>query len=134
MNKRAKDYLAKAHQLDPEDMQITEDWLETLPYPEQLEQVKKNAGDHPKDFEANRITYLTAVAQRKPWVLASGMKPAEIKILPYGKEITGVYDINRDGPISISKGYGLQVKFNDRASAVLLLDTGAGGITIGRKL
>jgi predicted aspartyl protease len=28
----------------------------------------------------------------------------------------------------------VQVKFNDRASATLLVDTGAGGITIGRKL
>jgi predicted aspartyl protease len=62
------------------------------------------------------------------------LKPAELKILPYGKELTGVYDINRSGPQNISKGYGLQVKFNDRAGAVLLLDTGAGGITIGRKL
>jgi tetratricopeptide (TPR) repeat protein/predicted aspartyl protease len=134
MNKRAKETFAKAHQLDPEDKQITEEWLETLPYAEQLEAVKKAAGDHPKEEEANRIAYLSAVAQKKPWILASERKPTEIKIQPYGKEITGVYDINRSGPATISKGYGLQVKFNDRASAVLLLDTGAGGITIGRKL
>src|SRR6185312_5874363 len=37
MNKRAKDTFAKAHQLDPEDEQIFEYWVETLPYAEQLE-------------------------------------------------------------------------------------------------
>lgn len=134
MNKRAKETFAKAHQLDPDDGQIFEYWVETLPYAEQLEAVKKEAGDHPTDAEANRIKYLTALAEKKPWILASELKPTELKILPYGRELTGVYDINRSGPVSISKGYGLQVKFNDRASAVLLLDTGAPGITIGRKL
>ncbi|HEY2389531.1 MAG TPA: aspartyl protease family protein [Candidatus Angelobacter sp.] len=134
MNKRAKDTFAKAHELDSNNGLIAEYWLETLPYAEQLEVVKKAAGDHPSDGEANRIAYLTALAQKKPWVLASEFKPTEVKILPYGKEITGVNDINRNGPVSISKGYGLGMKFNDRASATLLLDTGASGITIGRKL
>jgi tetratricopeptide (TPR) repeat protein len=134
MNKRAKETFAKAHQLDPEDGQIFEYWVETLPYAEQLEAIKKSAGDHPTEAETNRIRYLTALAAKKPWVLASELKPTELKVLPYGRELTGVYDINRSGPMNINKGYGLQVKFNDRASAVLLLDTGAPGITIGRKL
>src|SRR5947209_17593606 len=134
MNKRAKDAYAKAHQLDPEAGQITDKCMETLPYAEALEAVKKSAGEHPDHEEENRISLLSAVAQKKPWMLASELKPTELKLLPYGRELTGVYDISRDGPMNISKGYGLQVKFNDRANAVLLLDTGAGGITIGRKL
>ncbi len=134
MNKRAKDTFAKAHQLDPEDEQIFEYWVETLPYAEQLEAIKKSAGDHPTDVQANQIKYLTALAGKQPWILTSEFKPTELKVMPYGRELTGVYDINRNGPMNISKGFGLQVKFNDRASAVLLLDTGAGGITIGRKL
>jgi tetratricopeptide (TPR) repeat protein len=134
MNKRAKDTFAKAHQLDPEDEQIFEYWVETLPYAERLEAIKKSAGDHPSDEDANRIKYLTALAGKKPWILASELNPTELKVMPYGRELTGVYDINRNGPMNISKGFGLQVKFNDRASAVLLLDTGAPGITIGRKL
>jgi tetratricopeptide (TPR) repeat protein len=124
MHKRAKERFAKAHQLDPEDGQIFEYWVETLPYAEQLDAIKKEAGSSPTEAEANRIKYLTALAGKKPWVLASELKPAELKVLPYGRELTGVYDINRSGPMNISKGYGLQVKFNDRASAVLLLDTG----------
>jgi predicted aspartyl protease len=34
----------------------------------------------------------------------------------------------------VARGFGLTVKFNDRASALLLLDTRAGGISIGNKL
>ena len=134
MNKQAKQTFAKAHQLDPEDEQIFEYWVETLPYAEQLETIKKSAGDHPSDAEANRIKYLTALAGKHPWTLTSELKPTELKAVPYGKELAGVYDISRNGPMNVSKGYGLQVKFYDRASAVLLLDTGAPGITIGRKL
>ncbi|HZD93744.1 MAG TPA: tetratricopeptide repeat protein, partial [Candidatus Sulfotelmatobacter sp.] len=131
MNKRAKDVYIKAHQLDPDDEQITDKWLESLPYADALEALKKTAGGAEKN---NRIALLSALAQRKPWVLASELKPTELKMQPYGRELAGVYDIKRNGPMNVSKGYGLPVRFNDRAGAVLLLDTGAGGITIGRKL
>jgi Tfp pilus assembly protein PilF/predicted aspartyl protease len=134
LNKRAKDAYTKAHQLDPDDKEIAEHWMETLPYAERLEAAKKAGGGHLMADEANEIAFLTAVAQKKPWVLASELKRTELKIVPYGKELTGVYDINRSGPVQIPKGFGLNVRFNDKAGAVLLLDTGAGGITIGRKL
>jgi len=131
MNKRAKENYAKAHQLDPEDGEITRYWLETLTYAEQLEQLKKMNGD--PDETANTRRYLTALAEKKPWVLVNEIKPMEIKMPQFGRKVEYVYDVDRS-PKTISKGYGLQVKFNDRASADLLLDTGAGGITIGRKL
>jgi tetratricopeptide (TPR) repeat protein len=131
MNKRAKENFARAHQLDPEDGEITRHWLDTLPYAEQLDQLKKMDAD--PDEKANSNRYLTALAGKKPWVLVTEIKPTEIKMPQYGRKVDYVYDVDR-GPKTISKGYGLQVKFNDRASAELLLDTGAGGITIGRKL
>jgi len=131
LNKKAKDTFALAHQLDPEDGQITRSWLNTLPYAEQLEQFKKM--DFDTDEKSNRQRLLTALAAKKPWVLASEIKPMEIKMPHYGRKVEYSYDIDRS-PTTISTGYGLQVKFNDRASADLLLDTGAGGITIGRKL
>jgi tetratricopeptide (TPR) repeat protein len=132
MKKRAKENFTRAYQLDPEDAEISEDWLETLPYSEQLEQLKKMNGE--RDGSGSRRRYLTAVVQKKPWVLASEIRPMEMKMQAYGREVTGVYDINRSEPQTISQGFGLQVRFNDRAGAVLLLDTGAGGITIGRRL
>ena len=131
LNKRAKENFVRAHQLDPEDGEITRYWLETLPYAERLEQAKKLDGD--ADEMANSRRYLAALAEKKPWVLATEIKPMEIKMPQYGRKVEYVYDVDRS-PKTISKGYGLQVKFNDRATAELLLDTGAGGITIGRKL
>lgn len=132
MNKRAKENYAKAHQLDPEDGQITRYWLDTLPYAERLEQDKKTEGD--PDNKANMRRYLTAAAEKKPWVMVTELKPMEIKMPLYGRNLAGVYDIDRSGPKNIYEGYGVQVKFNDRSSAMLLVDTGAGGIVIGRKL
>jgi tetratricopeptide (TPR) repeat protein len=89
MNKRAKEAFAKAHQLDPEDEQIFEYWVETLPYAEQLEAVKKSAGDHPSDDDANRIKYLTALAGKQPWILTSELKPTELKVMPYAGNSPG---------------------------------------------
>jgi tetratricopeptide (TPR) repeat protein len=132
MNKRAKENFAKAHQLDPEDGEITRRWLETLPYAERLEQEKKTGGD--PDNKADMSRYLTALADKKPWSMVNESKPMEIKMPLYGRNLTGVQDITRNGPKHIYEGYSLQVKFNDRASAMLLMDTGAGGIVIGRKL
>jgi tetratricopeptide (TPR) repeat protein len=134
MHKQAKSAFAKAHQLDPDDKQIWADWLDTLPYSEQLEAVKKTSGDHLTEREQAHIDYLSAAAQKKPWVLVSEIKPTEIKMQPWGRGQAFVDKGYLVGAMPISKGYGLQVKFNDRTGAVLLLDTGAGGIVIGRKL
>jgi tetratricopeptide (TPR) repeat protein len=134
MHKRAKDMYARAHELDSEDSRIFHEWLSTLPRGEQLETLKKYVADHPSERDANRLKYLQARGDKRIWALESEVNPTEIKMLPYGRKLAGVNDIMRDQPKTISKGYGLSVKFNDSASAVLLLDTGAGGITIGRKL
>ncbi|HZE81179.1 MAG TPA: aspartyl protease family protein [Candidatus Polarisedimenticolia bacterium] len=132
MNKRAKENYARAHQVDPEDGEITRYWLETLTYAERLEQDKKTEGD--PDNKANMRRYLTAVAEKKPWLMVNEIKPMEIKMPLYGRNLAGVQDISRSGPKAIYEGYGLQVRFNDRSSAMLLVDTGAGGIVIGRRL
>src|SRR5689334_23051894 len=134
MNKRAKETFAKAHELDPNDDQISQYWLETLSYAERLEQVKKMAGDHPTPQESARIELLTAVAKKKPWVLTTEIKPTEIKMLPYGSSQVGAFTGHSEGVANIHKGFALGVRFNDRVSADILLDTGAGGIVLGRKL
>lgn len=134
MRKTAASAFAKAHELDPKDPQIFEFWLDSLPRGQQLEELKKHVGPNPDEDQARHIKYLAAIAEKKPDELITPIKPLELKMAPYGREQAGVYDINRSGPVTVSKGYGLQVKFNDRASSVLLLDTGASGVTIGSKL
>jgi Flp pilus assembly protein TadD len=130
LRKQARFAFATAHQLDPDDGQIYEYWLDSLPPTQQLEEAKKRG----ESANSRQMKYLRAITQKKPWVLASELKPTEIKMFPYGREEGGGNDIRRDGPILHSKGYALRVKINDRVSAALLLDTGAGGITLGRNL
>jgi tetratricopeptide (TPR) repeat protein len=134
MNKRAKDTFAKAHELDPSDSEITDYWLDSLPYTEHLDQLKKMAGDHPSPREKEQIELLTAVPHKKPWALTNEIKSAEIKMLPYGDSHAGVFTGNSEGVARVHKGFGLSLKFNDRISADILLDTGAHGLIIGRKL
>ena len=92
------------------------------------------SGEYPTEGQTNRLKFASAIAEKKPWVLSGAVRPTEIKMPPIGKELMGVYDISRSAPMNVSTGFGLQVKFNDRASADLLLDTGASGIAIGTKL
>lgn len=134
MRKHAKEAYAQAHSFDPNDGQIFGHWLDTLPYPERLQALKKHAGEHPTKNEQAEIKFLAAVSERKPWVLAGDVKKAELKMLPYGRELAAIDTDSRIGAQAVSKGYGLHVKFNDRASATLLLDTGAYGVVIGRGL
>jgi tetratricopeptide (TPR) repeat protein len=134
LNKRARDTYIKAHQLDPSDPQITDKWLQSLSYAEALKEKKKLAGDHPDKQDANMLALLDAFASKKTWELASEIKPVEINMPPYGKSQAYAFTGHSEGVANIHAGFGLNVKFNDRASATLLLDTGAGGIVIGRKL
>jgi len=123
---------AKAHEADPKDRQIYDLWLSSLPDAEKLEMARKSAGDHATEREQQRIKFLSTVVEKKPWVLTGEPRRAELKMQLYGRTLQDG-GINR-GPMMIAKGFGLDIKFNDRASATLLLDTGASGITIGRKL
>ncbi len=94
--------------------------------------MKKNGSGSPRERE--RIGYLETAVQKKPWQLVSEIKPTVIPMLPYGREQSFVDKGAQIGYRPVAKGFGLSVKFNDRASSTLLLDTGAGGITIGHKL
>jgi tetratricopeptide (TPR) repeat protein len=138
MRKQGAGAIAKAHELDPEDEQIYETWIETLPRAQQLQAMKKYVGDHPSGRQAEEIKLLTAIAEKKPWALTTGIKASEVKMVMVGNKEAYTTDvsssISSNGPIHIGKGYGLQVKFNGRVSADILLDTGADGLVIGSKL
>ena len=87
MNKRAKETFAKAHELDPDDRQITEYWLETLPYAEQLEIEKKAAGDHPtKRRGEQNCLYFSCVLRRSRGYWPATLNPLKSRYVPYGKE------------------------------------------------
>lgn len=135
LRKRAKDAFAKAHELDASDEQIFERWLDTLSFTDQLEAFKKHVGEHPTEREAAHLKFLNELAKRKPFLLASEAGRAEIKIEKSGRKIVSVGNAaSQMGGRTVGKGFAVHVKFNGGAGADLLLDTGADGILIGRKL
>src|SRR5947199_3940505 len=82
------------------------------------------------------VTILIAMSEKKPWVVVGGVRPVQLRMEPYGRELAAV-DIskaNQGGAMARAKGFSLQARFNDRVGATLLLDTGATGILIGNKL
>lgn len=146
--RRSREAFARARELAPDDGDILFYWAAGLRYPQNVAELERHLGEFRDDAERERhereyVDFLKALAGRKVWVPARDVQQAEIKLHP----------IFADGPIaqqdnasplaapSITssadarlRGYSLQVKLNGRARASVMLDTGASGLTISRKL
>jgi tetratricopeptide (TPR) repeat protein len=125
--KRSREAFTKAHELDGDDGDILYRWAVVQDYPENVAGLETHLAAYRSDADTERhereyLDLIKAIAGRKIWILASGIVPSEIKL-----------EQMLIGPGQV-RGVGLKVRFNDIASARLLLDTGAGGITIGRKM
>ena len=127
--RKAYDQLEKAHQIAPTDIEVQRAWISRLPRKERLAAVEAYlAGPHPDDEEDTKhwmeyLDFLSATADKPIHAcrLVSKVEQTEIKLE------TIYADAHR------MRGIGLSVKLNDRG-AHLLLDTGAGGILVNRKL
>jgi len=125
---KAKDDFDRAHELDPEDGDALYHWSVRQPYPENVNGLEKHLADFRNDPERERhereyIAFLKALAGRKVWTLAHDVDQSDVRLQPV---ITRL----QDGP----RAYSLSVRLNDRTSANVMLDTGASGLTISRKL
>ncbi|HEU4417131.1 MAG TPA: aspartyl protease family protein [Candidatus Angelobacter sp.] len=125
---KAKAAVAKAHELDPDDGDALYEWAVRQPYPLNIEGLEKHLAEFHNDPETDRRErefkdFLNALAGRKVWVPARQVPRAEINLesLPMG-------------PGMSPRGYGVRVRLNDRATVTLMLDTGASGVIITRKL
>jgi thioredoxin-like negative regulator of GroEL/predicted aspartyl protease len=128
--RRAYDQLQSAHEIAPDDIEVQRAWLSMLPRKERLAAMEAYLdGPHPDDEEETKwmteyLEFLKATAD-KPihgCRLASKVEQTETKLeTMYGP------DAHR------MRGIGLSVKLNDR-NVHLLLDTGAGGIMVSRKV
>ncbi len=119
-----------AHEIAPDDIEVQRAWLGMLPRKERLAALEAYlAGSHPDDEEETKrmteyLDFLKATVD-KPihgCRLVSKVEQTETKL-----ETLYAEDIRR------MRGIGLSVKLNDR-NVHLLLDTGAGGIMVGRKV
>jgi tetratricopeptide (TPR) repeat protein len=125
---KSKAAIAKAHELDPDDGDALYEWAIRQPYPQNVAALEKHLAEFHNDAETERhereyAEFVKAIAGRKVWVPAREVERTEIKL-----ELLTV------GPGMARRGYGLRVRLNDRATVTLLLDTGASGIIITRKL
>ena len=119
-----------AHEFAPDDIEVQRAWLSMLPRKERLAALEAYlTGSHPDDEEETKwmtetLEFLKATAD-KPihrCRLVSKVEQTETKL-----ETVYAADERR------MRGIGLSVKLNDR-NVHLLLDTGAGGIMVSRKV
>src|SRR6202049_1690934 len=127
---KAYDQLQKAHEIAPDSIEVQRAWLTMLPRKERLAALEAYlGGPHPDDEEETRrmteyLEFLKATADKPVHAcrLVSKVEQTETKLETiYGADVHRIQAI------------GLSVKLNDR-NTHLLLDTGAGGIMVSRKV
>lgn len=128
--RKAYDQLEQAHEIAPDDIEVQRAWLGMLPRKERLAAMEAYlAGPHPDDEEETKrmmeyLEFLRATAEKPIHAcrLVSKVEQTETKL-----ETMYASDSRR------MRGIGLSVKLNER-NVHLLLDTGAGGILVSRKI
>ena len=128
--RKAYDELHSAHEIAPDDIEVQRAWLSTLPRKERLAAMEAYlGGPHPDDEEETKwmtqyLEFLKATVDKPIHAcrLVSKVEQTETKLeTMYGADGRRM------------RGIGLSAKLNDR-NVLLLLDTGAGGIMVGRKV
>jgi tetratricopeptide (TPR) repeat protein len=128
--RKAYDQLQSAHEVAPENIEVQRAWMRMLPRKERLDALQAYlSGPHPDDEEETKgmteyLEFLKATADKPVHAcrLVSKVEQTETSL-----ETMYAMDAHR------LRGIGLSVKLNDR-NTHLLLDTGAGGIMVSRKV
>ena len=129
MYKSAKKMIDKAHELDPLDPDIQEEWIGTLSRSERIEYLERSmAGDNNWDSDqrsdvASYLQYLRERAKQKNGSchLVSKVTRTETPLVPLLIDPTHL------------RGFAISVVLNGRKNS-LLLDTGASGILVKRSI
>jgi tetratricopeptide (TPR) repeat protein len=129
MYKSAQTFIKKAHDLDPNDPDITEQWVGTLSRSERIKYLEDElAGENNWDADErmgakNYLEYLKERAKRKQSScrLVSKVTATETPLVRLLLDPQHL------------RGFGLLVELNGHKSS-LMLDTGAGGITVKRAI
>jgi tetratricopeptide (TPR) repeat protein len=129
LHKRAKTMLEKAHAADPNDADIRKAWMSTLSRSERIKYLEDYLSQDNADDEETRAHmrhYLEYLRGRL-------LEPKRGCHLVSKTTSTETAMLNLMSDAQHLRGYGLEVVFGDRKSK-LLLDTGAGGILINRRM
>jgi predicted aspartyl protease len=129
MHATARSQVLTAHRLDPDDPEIREEWIGTLPAKQRIPEIEaylaSPTGDDPDDIRHLQM-YLALLKRQaeephKACHLVSANTAAEVPFIQLMADATRV------------RAYGLEVKLNNHA-ARLQIDTGAGGLLISRSV
>ena len=128
--RKAYDQLERAHAVAPDNIEVQRAWLPMLPRKERLAALQAYlGGPHPDNDEETKwmtdyLEFLKATADKPVHAcrLVSKVEQTETRL-----------ETAYAGESRRTRGLGLSVKLNDR-NAHLLLDTGAGGIMVSRKV
>ena len=128
--RKSYDQLQSAHEVAPDDIEVQRAWLRMLPRKERLAAlVAYLSGPHPDDEEETK--WMTDYLE---FLQATVDKPVHACKLVSKVEHTETNLEKRVGAdIRRMRGIGLSVRLNEK-NVHLLLDTGAGGIVVSRKV
>jgi tetratricopeptide (TPR) repeat protein len=130
-----------AHDLAPDNIEVQRAWLGLLPRKERLTALESYLGaPHPEDEEetqrmAEYLEFLKATVDKPAHACrqVSKVEHTETKLETIYAERQRMPGIGLRYGVGMPMGRGLSVKLNDR-NVNLLLDTGAGGIIVGREI
>jgi tetratricopeptide (TPR) repeat protein/predicted aspartyl protease len=126
---REKQMIDRAHALDPADPEITSFWIRMLPLSDRIKALSDSlAQDTDDDAIAHKARALELAFLQGQLSAPEHQCRMISKISSTQTELKELYD----GPKRF-QGYGVDVKLNG-TSAHLLLDTGASGILVDRKI
>ena len=126
---RAKKMIEMAYRLDPDDPDVHREWLETLPRDQRAAELKKYLDGETDDDAKDRFNLMRQLAvlqevagqSHRNCRQVNQVHNTQTKLEPLMNDAHNMH------------GYGLSVNVNG-ANAKLLLDTGAGGIIVDRKI
>ena len=126
---RAKNMIDRAHQIDPSDPDIRRAWLSTLTLTERISTLKAYLGQETDDNAEGKLGLQIQLALLQGQLDNPGHQCRMVsKISSTQTDLKNkLIDANH------LRGFGLDVKVN-AVSSRLLLDTGAGGILLNRKI
>ena len=127
--KRAQTMLEKAHAKDPNDADIRKAWMGALRRSERIKYLEEYLSQGNADDPEARLH----MQQYLEYLKARALGPTSACRLVSNVTSTQAPLVNLLRDPSHLRGYGLQVDFGE-ANSKLLLDTGAGGILINRRI
>ncbi len=129
-HRTATGFFRRAYAIDPNDPDVIKEWADTLADSDEeiaaLERyLLKATNEEPERLldVRNHIDYLAAMGDRRTATLVDPPDSTNVRLT-----------LIEGGPRSAPRGFGIAIVINGGKPATLLFDTGAGGITIHRKL